>query len=96
MTTLGVFRLHLSVLLSCEWWGRITTTPNIEAVPNKRQPGDSPEQQNHDPKVPTTVYGSTLDLAIDSPEVAAIADFSQLEALTSDHIATVIILSQPI
>jgi len=28
-----------------------------------------------------------------SPEVAAIADWSQLEALTSDHIAIVIILS---
>jgi len=40
-----------------------------------------------------TVYGSTLDLAIASPEVAAIADWSQLEALTSEHIPTVIILS---
>ena len=39
---------------------------------------------------PTTLYGSTLDLAIASAEVAAIANWSQLEAITS---ATVIILS---
>ena len=43
MTTLRVFRLHLSVLLPCEWWGRrFLNHSNIEAVPNKRQPGDSP------------------------------------------------------
>jgi len=36
VTTLGVFRLHLSVLL-----------PNIETVPKKRQPGDSPPKTKH-------------------------------------------------
>jgi len=41
VTTLGVFRLHLSVLLPCEWWGRVGLNhPNIEAVLIKRQPGD--------------------------------------------------------
>ena len=38
-----VFRLHLSVLLPCEWWGRrFLNHSNIEAVLIKRQPGDSP------------------------------------------------------
>jgi len=38
-----VCRLHLSVLLPCKWWGSIfLNDSNIEAVPNKRQPGDSP------------------------------------------------------
>jgi len=43
VTTLRVFRLHLSILLPCEWWGRpFLNHSNIEAVSNKRQPGDSP------------------------------------------------------
>ena len=43
MTILKVFQLYLSILLPCEWWGRIFLNhSNIEAVPNKRQPGDSP------------------------------------------------------
>ena len=43
MTTLRVFRLHLSALLPCEWWGRkFLNDSNIEAVLIKRQPGDSP------------------------------------------------------
>jgi len=43
VTTLMVFRLHLSVLLPCEWWGRIFLNHSkIEAVLIKRQPGDSP------------------------------------------------------
>ena len=47
MTTLSVFRLHLYVLFLCEWWGRrFLNHSNIEAVLIKRQPGDSPEQQN--------------------------------------------------
>ena len=34
------FWLHLSVLLPCEWWvRRFLNHSNIEAVPNKRQPG---------------------------------------------------------
>jgi hypothetical protein len=38
-----VFRLHLFVVLPCEWWGRtFLNHSNIEAVPNRRQPGDSP------------------------------------------------------
>jgi len=45
VTTLRVFRLHLSVLLPCEWWGRrFLNHSNIEAVLNKRQPGDSPRK----------------------------------------------------
>ena len=40
--TLGVFRFHLSVLVPCQWWGRIFLNhSNTEAVLNKRQPGDS-------------------------------------------------------
>ena len=36
-----VFWLHLSALLPCEWWGRrFLNHSNIEAVPNKRQPGN--------------------------------------------------------
>ena len=43
VTTLGLFRLHISVLLPCEWWGRVFLNhSNIEAVLIKRQPGDSP------------------------------------------------------
>jgi len=43
VTTLGVFRLHLSVLLPYEWWGRIFLNHyNLEAVLNKQQHGDSP------------------------------------------------------
>jgi len=42
VTTLRVFRLHLSVLFPCEWWGRkFLNHSNIEAVLIKRQPGDS-------------------------------------------------------
>jgi len=38
-----LFRLHLSVLLPCEWWRRrFLNHSNIEAVLIKRQPGDSP------------------------------------------------------
>jgi len=43
VTTLGVFQIHLSVLLPCEWWGGgVLNHSNIEAVLIKRQPGDSP------------------------------------------------------
>jgi len=42
VTNLRVFRLHLSVLLLCEWWGRkFLNHSNIETVLIKRQPGDS-------------------------------------------------------
>ena len=45
MTTLRVFRLHLSLLLPREWWGRaFLNHSNIEAVLNKLQPGDSPRK----------------------------------------------------
>jgi len=40
-----VIWLYLSVLLPCEWWMRsFLNHSNIEAVPNKRQPGDSPRK----------------------------------------------------
>ena len=71
-------------------WGSKNTRPGQHL---QQQISDCDAILLNDPKVPTTVYGSTLDLAIASPEVAAIADWSQLEALTSDHIATVIVLS---
>jgi hypothetical protein len=71
-------------------WGSKNTRPGQHL---QQQISDCDAILLNDPKVPTTLYGSTLDLAIASPEVAAIADWSQLEALTSDHIATVIVLS---
>jgi len=47
VTTLRVFWLDLSILLSCEWWGRrFLNHSNIEAVLNKRLPGDSPQKTN--------------------------------------------------
>ena len=47
VTTLRVFRLHLSVLLPREWWGRrFLNQSNIEAVPNKRSPVVSPRKTN--------------------------------------------------
>ena len=45
-TNLRVFRLHLSVLLPCGRWWRFHKHSIIEAVPNKRQPGDSPRNAN--------------------------------------------------
>ena len=40
-----VFRLHLSVMLPCEWWRRrFLNHSNIETVPNRRQPGDTPRK----------------------------------------------------
>ena len=66
-------------------------TPDQHDIYNNKQVTDA--ILLNDLKVPTTVYGSTLKLAIASPEVAFIADWSQLEALISEHIATVIILS---
>ena len=52
VTTLRVFRLHLSVLLPCEWWGRrFLHHSNIEAVLNKRQSGDSPRTTKPKPKL---------------------------------------------
>ena len=71
-------------------WGSKNTKPGLHL---QQQISDCDAILLNDPKVPTSTYGSTLDLAIASPEVAAIADWSQLEALTSDHIATVIKLS---
>ena len=41
----------------------------------------------NDPKVPTTVYGSTLDLVIVSPQLFSATHWHQNESLTSDHIA---------
>ena len=41
----------------------------------------------NDPKVPTTTYGSTLDLVIVSPQISTLAHWNQNDTLTSDHIA---------
>jgi len=47
-----VFRLHLSVLLPCEWWGRrFLNHSNIETVLIKRQPGDSPRTTKPKPNL---------------------------------------------
>ena len=41
VTIRWVFRLQVSVLLPSEWWWKFLSHSNIEAVLNKRQPGDS-------------------------------------------------------
>ena len=59
VTTLRVFRLHLSVLLPFEWWERgFLNHSNKEAVLIKRQPGDSlrttkPNQPSLVDRIPT-------------------------------------------
>ena len=61
MTTLRVFRLHLSVLLPCEWWGRIFLNhSNIEAVLIRRQPGDSPNNKTNSRYINLNIKCSTL------------------------------------
>jgi len=56
-THTGGVRLHLSVLLPCEWWGRddILNYSNIEAVLIRQQPGDTPRNTSKQSK-PSRVF----------------------------------------
>lgn len=68
-----------------EIWGSHHTKPGQHL---QEQLINSTAVMLNEPNVPTSIYGSTLDLAIASPQVAAAAEWYQLDELTSDHIAT--------
>jgi len=80
---MGDFNAHHSA------WGHYTSSTGSTLM---NQLIDSHSAVINEPHVPTTVHGSTIDLAISSPDLTQNSHWSQIDDLVSDHIASHILI----
>ena len=79
--TVGDFNTDTSI------WGKTTTIYGEHFLQEVNQTKQIIINQE---KTPTTIYGSTLDYALVSPDIYENTKWTQINELTSDHIATLL------